>query len=482
MSLKAPESQDIVIIGVSGDLASRKLLPALYNLEHSGLLPKDAQIIGMARSDLGEEGLNHLAKAAIQQYSHTSPDESTWSNFARRLRFVRLDEEGYRKAAAITVNRTRLIYLSVPPSALPAIIHNLAQSELNLNARLVVEKPFGQDMHSSLELSRAIREAFRERQVFRIDHYLGKETVQNIIAFRFANSIFERIWNRDSIQHVQMTVAESVGVDGRGSFYEETGALRDIIQNHVLQVLSLVAMEPPATMAPEAIRDEKAKVFQAMRPIDARQSLRGQYTAGQIDGQPIRAYSDEEEVTPGSQTETYFAARIEIDSWRWAGVPFFIRTGKRMPVRATEVVVAFREAPLALFQGTGMEGLRPNHLVMRIQPNEGINLTFFAKQPGPEMTVRHVNMNFFYHESFMTQPAEAYERLLHEVMDGDHTLFAREDSVQLAWEVIQPVLDNAPALCFYPAGSWGPAEANRLIDPYGGWHLKDTSRSLPRGP
>jgi glucose-6-phosphate 1-dehydrogenase len=472
MSLQPPECQDIVIIGVSGDLASRKLIPALYDLERAELMPDGARVIGMARTELGQDGLVQLAKTSIKQYSRRDIDIDAWERFVRRLCFIRLDEEGYRQAAEVTADHPRLIYLSVPPSAYPGIIGNLAASGLNQNARLVVEKPFGTDLNSSRELSRIIHDAFEEKQIFRIDHYLGKETVQNIIVFRFANAVFERVWNRDSIEHVQMTVAESIGIEGRGSFYEETGAVRDIIQNHVLQVLSLLAMEPPVDMDPEAIRDEKAKVFRAMRPLKPEECVRGQYTQGQVDGTLAHAYREEPEVAGESETETYFAARVEVDSWRWAGVPFLIRTGKRMPLRATEVVIAFRGAPLLMFQGTGMETLRPNHLVLRIQPNEGINLTFLAKQPGPEMTVRHVNMNFFYHESFMTEPAEAYERLLYEVMEGDHTLFAREDSVDLAWQVIQPVLEHPPGLCFYPAGSWGPEEADQLISPHGGWHLK----------
>jgi glucose-6-phosphate 1-dehydrogenase len=305
----------------------------------------------------------------------------------------------------------------------------------------------------------------------RIDHYLGKETVQNILVFRFGNSVFERVWNRDAIDHVQMTVAESVGVEGRGAFYEEVGALRDIVQNHVLQVLSLLTMEPPANLAPEAIRDEKAKVIHAMQPLDASGTVRGQYTAGTVGGAAVPAYREEKGVAADSATETFFAARLEIDSWRWASVPFFLRTGKRLPRRATEVAIAFRDPPLCFFEGTGVQQLRPDHLVLRIQPDEGITFTFLAKQPGPEISTRPVSMNFSYRDSFMTEPGEAYERLLHDAMAGDHTLFAREDGIERAWMVVQPALDNPAPLCMYPAGSWGPCEADELIAPHT-WHLR----------
>jgi glucose-6-phosphate 1-dehydrogenase len=279
------------------------------------------------------------------------------------------------------------------------------------------------------------------------------------------------VWHRDAIQHVQMTVAESIGVEGRGAFYEEAGALRDIVENHVLQVLAVLTMEPPANLAAEAIRDEKAKVLSAMRPLDPTRTVRGQYARGTIDRTAVPGYREEKGVAPDSTTETFFAAQLEIDTWRWAGVPFFIRTGKRLPKRATEVVTAFRQPPLHFFEGTGIEQLRPNHLVLRIQPNEGISMTFLAKQPGPEVSVQLVNMDFSYSESFMTQPSEAYERLLHDAMDGDHTLFAREDAVEHAWMVIQPALEHPAPLCTYPAGSWGPEEADQLIAP-ATWHLR----------
>ena len=334
----------------------------------------------------------------------------------------------------------------------------------------MVEKPFGNDLASARELNREIHQVFHESQVFRIDHYLGKETVQNILVFRFGNSVFERVWNRDAIANVQMTVAESVGIEGRGAYFEEAGILRDIVQNHVLQTLSLLTMEPPSNLAAESIRDEKIKVLRAMRPFDPARTVRGQYAAGAIDGAAVPAYTEEKDVSPDSKTETFFATQLEIDSWRWAGVRFFLRAGKRLLRRATEITVEFRQPPLCFFEGTDVQQLPPDSLVLRIQPDEGIRFDFLAKRPGPEMSVQPVNMDFDYENSFMTGPAEAYERLLHDVMVGDHTLFMREDAAERAWTVVQPALEHPAPLHTYPAGSWGPAEADDLIAPHA-WHL-----------
>jgi len=471
MSLTRPTAQDIIIIGASGDLARRKLLPALYNLDAASLLPERGKIIGLARGDLGDKGFREFALSSIGEFSRTARQEKAWERFASRLTFVRLDEPGYTNLRERATERERLIYLAVPPSAVQDTVGSLHNAGLVPGTRLVVEKPFGRDLHSARELSRVIHKAFREPQVFRIDHYLGKETVQNILVFRFANSLFERIWNRDAVEHVQITVAESIGVEGRGALYEETGALRDIVQNHILQMLSLLAMEPPGTMASTSIHDEKAKVFGTMRPMDPTRTVRAQYTSGTDARKAVPGYRGEEEVSENSTTETFFAAEVMIDTWRWAGVPFFLRTGKRLPRRATEVAIVFREAPLRLFEGTSVAGLRPNHLILRIQPEEGMRLTFIAKQPGPEIQVQQVGMDFAYRESFMTEPAEAYERLLHDALDGDRTLFAREDSVERAWEVVQPALGDPRQLRFYAAGTWGPPEADQLIAPRT-WHLR----------
>ncbi len=471
MSLEPPAPQDIVIVGVTGDLASRKLLPALYNLAAGGLLPAAGQIVGLARSDLTHEGFPELTRKAIEQFSRTGFDRKVWAGLSSRLTFVRLDDEGYEHLAECVRESERLVYMALPPSAVSAALGGLRDAGLAAGTRLVLEKPFGRDLASARELNRDLHEIFDESQIFRIDHYLGKETVQNILVFRFGNSVFERVWNRDAIDHMQITVAESIGIEDRGAFYEETGALRDIVQNHVLQVLSLLAMEPPSSLAPEAIRDEKAKVMLAMRPLNPARTVRGQYAAGTVEGEAVPGYREEAGVAPGSATETFFAAQLEIDSWRWAGVPIFIRTGKRLPRRATEVTIMFRDVPLCFFEGTGVAELPSNHLVMRIQPDEGVSLVFVAKEPGSGVSAQPVTMDFSYSNSFMTEPAEAYERLLHDVMDGDHTLFAREDSVVRGWAVVQPALEDPAPLCTYPAGSWGPSEAADLIAPRQ-WHLR----------
>jgi len=471
MNLECPPPQDIIIIGISGDLSQRKLLPALYNLAAADLLPKRGQIIGLARTDLGHEGFIDFARRSIKLFSHTGFDKKVWSLLEPRLTFIRLDNEGYARLREFAKEKERLIYLALPPSVVPEIIRNLQKADLVSGTRLVVEKPFGWDLESAKELARLSHETFDESQIFRIDHYLGKETVQNILVVRFGNSMFERVWNRDAIDHMQITVAESIGIEQRGAFYEEVGALRDIIQNHIFQVLSLLTMEPPASFEPEAIRDERAKLFKAMHPLDPANVVRGQYTRGRVDGHEVPGYREEEGVSPDSTTETFAALKLFIDNWRWAGVPFFLRTGKRLPLRATEVLIAFREVPIRFFEGTGVEELRPNHLTLDIQPEEEIKLSFVAKVPGPEIKVKSVEMRFSYGESFMSKPAEAYERLIHDAMVGNHTLFARRDAVESAWAVMQPVLDNMPPIHFYRAGTWGPQVAESIIAPRQ-WHLR----------
>jgi glucose-6-phosphate 1-dehydrogenase len=472
MSLRRPEDQDILIIGATGDLSRRKLLPALYNLfAVDALLPQGGQIIGVGRGRLSDDDFRGLALDAVQSFSRTPVDKKAWKVFGERLAFVSAGPEGYGELARRCEQPSRLVYPAVPPSAFPPVVRALATHVLVQGTRLIVEKPYGNDLASAQELDRTLREVFDESQIFRIDHYLGKETVQNILVFRFGNSLFERVWNRDAIDHVQITVAESIGVEGRGAYYEEAGALRDIIQNHVLQVLSLLAMDPPSAFQGEAVRDEKAKLLKAVQPVDPRCVVRGQYTAGRIDGAEVSAYREEEDVGPDSPTETFAALELRIDNWRWAGVPFLLRTGKRLPRRATEVKIGFRDAPIQFFEGTEVGELPANHLTLCIQPDESITFAFLAKVPGPEITVKPVHMDFSYGESFMVKPSEAYERLLHDAMDGDHTLFAREDSVELAWRVLQPVLDAMPPVCFYPAGTWGPREANALIAPRT-WHVK----------
>ena len=470
MALKAPSPQDMVIMGASGDLSQRKLIPAIYNLAAVSLLPARGDIVGFARTDLGEQGFRDQARKSVQEYSRTGFDETVWAELVPRLRYVRAEGDGYAPLRQALHENERLIYLAIPPSALPPTITGLRDAGLAEGTRIVVEKPFGHDLASARELNRAIHKVFHESQVFRIDHYLGKETVQNILVFRFGNSVFERVWNRDAVDHVQMTVAESIGIENRGAYFEETGIIRDIVQNHVLQVLSLLTMEPPSNAAAESIRDEKIKVLRAMQPINPARTVRGQYADGVVDGQPVPGYRQERNVSPDSTTETFFAAEMEIDSWRWAGVPFYVRTGKRLAEPATEIVVQFREPPLCSFEGTNVTHLPSDHLVIRIQPDEGIRFAFLAKRPGPEINVQPVTMEFNYNSSFMTSPPEAYERLLHDAMLGDHTLFMREDAAERAWVVVEPALNNPTPTCMYPAGDWGPLEADQLIAPRK-WHL-----------
>ncbi len=472
MRLSQPEPQDIIIIGATGNLAQRKLLPALYDLAVEGLTPQEGRIIGFANREWSDDQFRAVARDAVQRFSRAGLDERVWAQFAPRLTYLASDGgTGYERLAGICKTSMRLVYLAIPPSAEEEVVRALGRAGLVQGTRLIAEKPFGLDLSSAQQLSDVLHETFAESQIFRIDHYLGKETVQNILVFRFANSMFERVWNRDAIDHVQITMAESIGVDGRGKFYEEVGALRDVVQNHVLEMLALLAMEPPIGMGADAIRDEKAKVFHAMQPMEPEDTVRGQYTAGAVEGHLVPGYREEPGVPPDSQTETFFAARVDIDSWRWAGVPFYLRAGKRLNRRATQVAIVFREPPLSFFgEVGGMEELRPNRLLLRIQPDEGIEFSFMAKQPGPEVFLQRVSMDFSYKTAFMTEPAEAYERLLYDAMQGDHTLFLRDDTVLRAWEVVEPALKRPSPLTFYQAGTWGPAEADRLIQPRG-WYI-----------
>ncbi len=471
MSLARPADQDIIIIGATGDLTRRKLLPALYDLHVEELLPARGKIVGYARSKLDDDQFRERAKDGIREFSRATFDEQSWATFAERLAFVCADPGGFPELRQHCEQPMRLVYLAIPPSAFPTTVRELSDHGMVAGSRLIVEKPFGSDLKSAIELENTLCEVFEEQQIFRIDHYLGKETVQNILVFRFGNSLFERVWNRDAIDHIQITVAESIGIEGRGAFYEEVGAMRDMVQSHLSQVLSLLTMEPPSSFKPEAIRDERAKLFHAMQPLNPADVVRGQYTSGSVDGEDVPGYREEAGVDPESTTETFIALRVYIDNWRWAGVPVYLRTGKRMARRGTEVLVSFRDIPVHFFEGTGVEQLPPNHLTLTIQPNEEITFVFLHKVPGPDIQVKPVRMNFSYGEAFMGEPAAAYERLLHEAMDGDHTLFARRDGVERAWAVAQPVLEKMPPVSLYPAGSWGPPEADALIAPRR-WHLR----------
>jgi glucose-6-phosphate 1-dehydrogenase len=472
MTLERPAAQAIVVFGASGDLARRKILPALYNLHREGMLPGRHAVVGYSRSDLGDNGFRAEARAAIEEHSRTPLEGAAWASFAPTLSYVSggFDEpDGFTRLAArlgeldaLGCDAGRLYYLATPPAFFAPIAEGVgAAGQATERSRIVVEKPFGNSLGSARELSERLHAVFDESRIFRIDHYLGKETVQNIVVLRFGNSIFERLWNRDVIDHVQLTVAESIGVEGRAAYYETAGATRDLLQNHMLQVLAFLTMEPPRSLEPEAFRDEKVKVLRAMRPIEPAETVRGQY----------HGYRAEPGVDPASDTETFIAAKLHIDNWRWEDVPFCLRHGKQLPRRATEIDVVFRGAPDYLFGELGMSKLPADHLTIRIQPDEGISLAFQAKKPGPGYELQTVRMDFDYDRSFMHEPAEAYERLLHDAMDGDHTLFTRADGVERAWEVVTPMLEHPAPLCTYEPGSWGPAEARALIAPRR-WHLR----------
>ncbi|HWD09019.1 MAG TPA: glucose-6-phosphate dehydrogenase [Actinomycetota bacterium] len=483
MTLKTPPNQAIVIFGATGDLTGRKLMPALYNLFIEGLLPDRFAVIGYARSRYSDDEFRDLCAAEIQKYSRTPFDPTAWDRFGPNLRYVSgnlvtpgdlhdlvavLDEVD----RAIDGNGRRTFYAATQPSLFTAIAARLKEEGLNQCGNIVMEKPFGKDVASARELNKTLHDVFDEDQIYRIDHYLGKETVQNILVLRFANGMFEPLWNRRYVRQVQIDVAEDIGIEGRGRFYEEAGALRDIVQNHVMQLLAFISMEPPVSFDAQSIRDEKMKLLRSVPPVRRRERdvVRGQYVAGVSRGILVPGYREEEDVAPDSLTETYIAMRLRIENWRWAGVPFIVRTGKRLPRRATQVTISFASAPHMMFEESGLDRPGPNNLCLRIQPNEGISLTFDAKVPGPEMEVGVVEMDFDYEHSFMTKPSEAYERLLHDVMMEDHTLFMRADEIERAWEIVDPVLERLPPEPYF-AGSWGPERAKELVAPHG-WHLK----------
>jgi glucose-6-phosphate 1-dehydrogenase len=486
----------MVIFGASGDLTRRMLLPALYDLALDQRLPPRFAVVGFARTEMSDEEFRDQAHQAVKEYSRRPVDEAVWESFAKGLYYVAGEynkEESYRKLAA-TLDRLKLergtagnhlYYLAVPPSTYPLIIQQMgggdlvgAHEDTHAWTRVIVEKPFGRDLESARALNRQIHSVFREGQVYRIDHYLGKETVQNILVFRFANGIFEPIWNRRYVDHVQITVAESVGVEQRGGYYEEAGALRDMVQNHLMQLLSLVAMEPPIAFDGRSVRDEKVKVLQAIRRVRGadveRCTARGQYGTGWVSGEEVPGYREEPGVSVDSQTETFVALKLYVDNWRWADVPFYLRSGKRLPKRSTEVAIHFKRAPHLLFREiTDVSTLEPNILTMRIQPNEGISLKFHAKVPGSPVRLRPVNMDFLYGSSFQIEPPSAYETLLLDALQGDSTLFTRSDEVEAAWTITSDILEGwgqmpAGAIPDYEAGTWGPQAASDLIGPGGG--------------
>jgi glucose-6-phosphate 1-dehydrogenase len=478
----------IVIFGASGDLTARKLIPALYHLAREKQMPADYRIIGFARREKTDDSWRQELRAALDQFSRTRPtEEAVWQEFAEHLCYCRGDlteAAAYERLAnrldsfgQEPLRRNLLLYLATSPSQFGAVVEQLRRAGLLLHEtgangtgwqRIVVEKPFGHDLESAHQLNQELTRYASEPQVFRIDHYLGKETVQNILMFRFSNAVFERLWNRDSIDHVQITVSEELGVGQRGGYYEEAGALRDMVQNHMLQVLSLVAMEPPVSLDAEAIRDEKVKLLRSIRPMAPEDVVRGQYFAGNVDGEPRIGYRQETKVKPDSDVETYVALKLFIDNWRWSGVPFYLRTGKGLPVSASEVRVQFRPTPHVLFAARCGETLDANSLALRLQPNEGISLRFNGKVPGTTIEVRPVRMHFSYDAEFGAYTPEAYERLLLEAMAGDATLFIRRDEVETAWRIVDSVRkawESRPLTNreFYAAGTWGPVASDDLL-------------------
>jgi glucose-6-phosphate 1-dehydrogenase len=479
----------MVIFGATGDLTHRKLLPALYDLALEHPLPAGFSVVGFARRPYSDDDFRQQALESINAHSRQKPvNLQVWDSFASGIRYLQSafhDPKGYEKLNTLLntldqergTSGNRIFYLSTPPSQYPEIIQRIGAAGLNKNrkgwTRIIIEKPFGHDLASAHELNRQVSKVFREEQVYRIDHYLGKETVQNILVFRLANGIFEPVWNRRYIDHVQITVAENLGLEGRSSYYEESGAIRDIVQNHVLQLLTLVAMEPPIAFDADAVRDEKVKVLHALQPFVGRDvsinSIRAQYGPGWVGGKQVPGYLEENGVSPTSTTETYVSMKIYIDNWRWAGVPFYLRTGKHLPKRVTEIAIQFKQAPLMLFKRSEAHGqVEPNVLTLRIQPDEGISLKFGAKVPGTEMQIRAVNMDFFYGSSFVREQPEAYERLILDCMVGDSTLFTRRDEVEAAWTFIQGILDEwkdepSETILTYESGSWGPQTADEYI-------------------
>ena len=481
-----PQPCTIVIFGATGDLTHRKLIPALYNLAADGELPPAVTVVGFARRKKNDDDFRRDLEEATRKFSRQSVRDEIWKTFAQSIFYHASDfgdESGYKSLAAkldkIDKERgtrgNRLFYFAVGPDQFEPILKHLKSAGLNEAregswARVIVEKPFGSDLASARELNRLVRSSFTEEQTYRIDHFLGKETAQNILVLRFANAIFEPLWNTRYIDHVQITAAETLGVEGRAGYYEGAGALRDMVQNHLLQLLCLVAMEAPIDLGADSVRDEKVKVVRALRRMGEKQVaidvVRAQYAEGAINGQPVAGYRAEEKVDPKSMTETFVALRLNMDNWRWWDVPIYMRVGKRLPKSGTEISVHFKKAPLVLFN---KESTGENVLVIRIQPDEGISLRMQAKMPGTSFLIEPVKMDFHYGTSFGKPSPEAYERLLLDAMSGDATLFARRDEVEEAWAFID-IIENAwaakkdaPPLFFYPAGSWGPEEADGLL-------------------
>jgi glucose-6-phosphate 1-dehydrogenase len=489
--VKKPHACVVVIFGASGDLTKRKLIPALYNLALEKRLPERFAVVGYARSDMTDNAFREKMRDAVKEFSRTGlKDEETWNRFANTLYYVRGGydgDDGFQKLKEFVegfdrgsrVLPARVFYLAIPPNLYGAAVGRIAAADLTTKeidgearTRVVIEKPFGSDLQTARDLNRCIHEAFDEKQIYRIDHYLGKETVQNILVLRFANAVFEPIWNRRYVDHVQITAAETVGVENRGDYYEQAGVVRDMFQNHLLQLLCMTAMEPPVGLDADAVRDEKGKLLKSVRQVAAEEvaaaAVRGQYGSGKVGGEELVGYRQEAGVAKNSANVTYAAIRFYIDNWRWEGVPFYLRSGKRMAKRVTEVAIQFKRPPLLLFKSHAVEDVNPNVLVMRIQPDEGVSLTFEVKPPGHDMVISPLSLDFNYGEAFGNSPPEAYETLLEDCMEGDSTLFTRHDWVELAWSLVDPIIQvwnlsrprNFPN---YDAGSWGPKEADEFM-------------------
>jgi glucose-6-phosphate 1-dehydrogenase len=489
---RIPEPTVVVIFGASGDLTKRKLLPALFHLEQSNLLPEEFSVVGVARRPLQGEFEKDM-REGILQFGGVQEGEKKLDEFMGKVSYFAMnfdDPGGYDKLKTVLegidqkqgTKGNRLFYLATAPEYFAEIIeqlgkHGMAKPQQG-NVHVIIEKPFGHDLASARQLNDEVNRVFAEDQIFRIDHYLGKETVQNILVFRFANGIFEPVWNRNYVDHVQITAAEDIGIEGRGPFYEKAGALRDVIQNHVMELLSFVALEPPVSFEADAMRREKVKVWRSVQPIHFMDSVRGQYGPGKVGGKDVKGYRQEDRVDANSATETYAALKVGIENWRWAGVPFYLRAGKRLAKRVTEITIQFKQPPQLLFknQSGACRELQPNLIAMRIQPDEGISLRFGAKVPSPNMEVCPVNMNFSYAEAFGKSSANGYERLLLDAMLGDATLFAHRDGVEATWSLLTPILDywaaNKPKdLPNYAAGTWGPKSADELLARDGrAWH------------
>ena len=482
-----PQPCSIVIFGATGDLTHRKLVPALYNLAADGELPPGVVIVGFARRDKSDDEFRRDLEESTRKISRQPVRDEIWNTFAQSIFYHQSefgDESGYTRLAkrldeidkSHGTRGNRLFYLSTPPEVYPDIVEHLGRAGLARPAtpgswvRIIIEKPFGRDLASAKELNKIVLNVFDEKQVYRIDHYLGKDTVQNLLVLRFGNGIFEPLWNRNYVDHVQITASETLGVERRGGFYETAGALRDMIQSHVLQLTSLTAVEAPASFDATAVRNEKLKVLQSIRPFNlemvAQSTVRGQYAPGRADGQTVTGYRAEPGVNPSSRTETFVALRLLIDNWRWAGVPFYLRTGKRMAKRTTEIMIQFRKAPHIVFREREVQ---PNRLVLNIQPDEGICVSFGAKRPGTEMSIGTVAMNFSYREGFGDSSRSAYATLLNDCLRGDATLFDRGDSVEAAWSLVDPILDvwsaaKSVAVPEYASGTWGPKESEQLLE------------------